>query len=182
MFLREVFFFGVYLPSFARTWPSSPGIESSFYGQSRCFPQIDPRYIILIGAAAGKKPMKFDKKGIRNRPEGGSISALAIDPITASTLYIGTSNGGLFKSTDGGKSWSVIGEGQNCKKNVNFPLDEITDVFLKNQLLLLFGINVRINADASGHNGGHFIHQSRWVVEQLPDRTVGRWFWGGVYT
>src|SRR3989449_3553889 len=35
-------------------------------------------------------------------------SALAIDPLTPTTLYAGTS-GGVFKSTDGGASWSASG-------------------------------------------------------------------------
>lgn len=38
-------------------------------------------------------------------PDGGSISALAIDPATPSTLYAGTVGGGVFKSADGGATW-----------------------------------------------------------------------------
>ncbi len=30
---------------------------------------------------------------------------LAIDPVTPSTLYVGTINGELFKSTDSGEAW-----------------------------------------------------------------------------
>jgi photosystem II stability/assembly factor-like uncharacterized protein len=37
-----------------------------------------------------------------------AYSALAIDPLTPTTLYAGTS-GGVFKSTDGGASWSASG-------------------------------------------------------------------------
>ena len=33
-----------------------------------------------------------------NGPEGGSISVLAIDPVTPTTLYAGTEGGGVFKS------------------------------------------------------------------------------------
>jgi len=40
--------------------------------------------------------------------EGVMISALAIDPLTPTTLYAGTA-GGVFKSMDGGASWSGIG-------------------------------------------------------------------------
>ena len=39
-------------------------------------------------------------------PEGGWIRALAIDPLTPSILYAGTASGVVFKSTDGGQSWS----------------------------------------------------------------------------
>src|SRR5205823_14592254 len=41
-----------------------------------------------------------------NGPEGGTVTALAIDPQTPATLYAGT-GGGVFKSTDGGATWSA---------------------------------------------------------------------------
>src|SRR5215510_13901888 len=37
-------------------------------------------------------------------PGGGFISALAIDPINSSTLYVGRSGIGVYTSTDGGQS------------------------------------------------------------------------------
>src|SRR5258708_30852181 len=48
------------------------------------------------------------------------VAALAIDPLTPTTLYAGTplaflgtfhSNSGVFKSTDGGESWSASSTG-----------------------------------------------------------------------
>ena len=42
-----------------------------------------------------------------NGPEGGRIPALAIDPLTPSTVYAGTEGGGVFKSIDGGAHWSA---------------------------------------------------------------------------
>ena len=39
----------------------------------------------------------------------GNIAALAIDPVTPTTLYAGTCDRGLFKSTDGGASWTATG-------------------------------------------------------------------------
>ena len=41
------------------------------------------------------------------------IAALAIDPSTPTTLYAGTSGGGVFKSTDGGGSWRAVNDGMN---------------------------------------------------------------------
>lgn len=46
-----------------------------------------------------------------NGPEGGDIGALAIDPRNPATLYAGTSGGGVFKSTNGGGSWTAINTG-----------------------------------------------------------------------
>ena len=39
----------------------------------------------------------------------GNITALAIDPVTPTTLYAGTSDRGVFKTTDGGATWSGTG-------------------------------------------------------------------------
>src|SRR5512136_1444848 len=41
-----------------------------------------------------------------NGPEGGTIYALAINPTTPGTLYAGV-NGGVYKSTNSGGSWSA---------------------------------------------------------------------------
>jgi len=41
----------------------------------------------------------------------GQISALAIDPTTPTTLYAASSSAGLFKSTDGGASWTATNNG-----------------------------------------------------------------------
>jgi hypothetical protein len=41
-------------------------------------------------------------------PEGGVVLSLALDPLTPATLYVGTSGGGVFKSTDGGGNWSAV--------------------------------------------------------------------------
>jgi hypothetical protein len=42
-----------------------------------------------------------------NPPPSLIIEALAVDPLTPTTLYAGT-DGGLFRSTDGGGSWSFV--------------------------------------------------------------------------
>lgn len=39
------------------------------------------------------------------------INSLAIDPGTPQTVYAGTSNGGVFKSIDGGSNWSEVNIG-----------------------------------------------------------------------
>ncbi len=48
-----------------------------------------------------------------NGPEGRpvSIAALAIDPLTPTTVYASISSGGVFKSTDGGASWTAMNTG-----------------------------------------------------------------------
>ncbi len=40
-----------------------------------------------------------------------NVRALAIDPVTPTTLYAGTGGGGVYKSTNGGNNWSVMNTG-----------------------------------------------------------------------
>ena len=44
-------------------------------------------------------------------PEGGSVSCLAIDPSQTSILYVGTVYSGIFRSADGGATWSPADNG-----------------------------------------------------------------------
>jgi hypothetical protein len=39
------------------------------------------------------------------------VLALAIHPITPSTLYVGTNGGGVFRSTTSGASWTAVNNG-----------------------------------------------------------------------
>jgi hypothetical protein len=43
-------------------------------------------------------------------PDGGSIQAIAIDPLNSSTMYAAT-GAGLFKSADAGASWTALKPG-----------------------------------------------------------------------
>ena len=42
-------------------------------------------------------------------PYGGEIYALAVDPNNANTVYAGSAGGGIFKSTDSGANWHLVG-------------------------------------------------------------------------
>jgi photosystem II stability/assembly factor-like uncharacterized protein len=44
-------------------------------------------------------------------PDGGSISAVVIDPQNPRTVYAATQGNGVFKSADGGASWSSASDG-----------------------------------------------------------------------
>src|SRR5207245_2023532 len=69
---------------------------------------------VLLGALLVRSSMTAEggiNSWTSNGPEGGWIVALAIDPVTPATLYAGTYLGGVFKSTDGGGSWSAVNSG-----------------------------------------------------------------------
>src|SRR5262245_42648365 len=44
-------------------------------------------------------------------PEGRSVLTIALAPTTPTTLYAGTDDSGVFKSTTGGRSWSAVNTG-----------------------------------------------------------------------
>ena len=45
------------------------------------------------------------------KPYGGEIRALAINPASPGTVYAGTYEGGVFKSTDSGGTWAAASTG-----------------------------------------------------------------------
>jgi len=53
-------------------------------------------------------------------PNGGNITALAVDPVNNDIVYAGT-NGSMFKSTNGGVGWTAInsGFGSNGPRSLN---------------------------------------------------------------
>ncbi len=55
-------------------------------------------------------------------PAGGDIIALAIDPVTPSTLYVATD--GLYKSTDAGATWNPANAG--LPSNIALAIDPVT--------------------------------------------------------
>ena len=44
-------------------------------------------------------------------PDGGSVTAVAVDPANADVVYAGSFNAGLFKSVDGGGHWASVNGG-----------------------------------------------------------------------
>ncbi len=51
--------------------------------------------------------------GTNGLPATAIVQTVAVDPVTPTTLYLGTSSKGAFKSTDGGNSWNLITNGLN---------------------------------------------------------------------
>ncbi|TRZ92789.1 MAG: choice-of-anchor D domain-containing protein [Rhodocyclaceae bacterium] len=59
-------------------------------------------------------------------PGGGLVQALAIDPATPATLYAGTNEAGIFKSANGGTSWTAINSGVTDWNIHALAIDPIT--------------------------------------------------------
>ncbi|TMB54003.1 MAG: hypothetical protein E6J60_09060 [Deltaproteobacteria bacterium] len=59
-------------------------------------------------------------------PEGGDVSALAINPAAPSTLYAGTQGGGVFESTNAGANWTAVSTGLTNTKVSALAIDPTT--------------------------------------------------------
>ncbi len=66
-------------------------------------------------AALRGGPKGFDAAWESEGPTnvGGRITCLVADPTDKKTMYAGTPNGGIFKTTDFGKTWTPIFDGQS---------------------------------------------------------------------
>jgi photosystem II stability/assembly factor-like uncharacterized protein len=54
------------------------------------------------------------------------LKAIAVDPVTPTTLYVATDGGGVVKSTDGGSTWAPINNGLIDLKVTSLAIDWFT--------------------------------------------------------
>ncbi len=90
-----------FLPSRAELGTSAPGAGRTAAATK------------AAGGAAGSASRPQDASGWTNLGPGdigGRTLALAIDPNDAATIYAGTADGGIWKTTDGGQSWAPVGD------------------------------------------------------------------------
>ena len=59
-------------------------------------------------AAADRAVAVIENGRVELTLDGGGARCLAVDPKDPDTVYVGTSDEGLFKSTDGGRSWERL--------------------------------------------------------------------------
>jgi hypothetical protein len=52
---------------------------------------------------------------------GGSVRTLALDPKSPATIYAGTPADGIFKSSDGGTSWTAVNTGLASDLSTSIP-------------------------------------------------------------
>lgn len=58
------------------------------------------------------------------------IKAIAIDPVTPTTIYVGTDGGGVYKSTDGGGLWAQANSGLFDLKVTALAIDWVTPSYV----------------------------------------------------
>jgi len=56
-------------------------------------------------------PADVNGISLTHTPVSGRVTAVAIDPANASIVYVGTAQGGVYKSTNGGATWTRLMDG-----------------------------------------------------------------------
>lgn len=72
--------------------------------QERRVPQIDPAFWTQLGPA----PIPNGQTVPPTSPVSGRTIAIAIHPTNPDLVYVGTAQGGVYRSSDGGANWTAI--------------------------------------------------------------------------
>ncbi len=75
---------------------------------SRKIGQISRNLLITLGVALLLSSSLWAGQWIALGPDGGDVRSLSHDPVNPDRIYLGTSTGTLFVSTDGGRNWSRL--------------------------------------------------------------------------
>ena len=67
--------------------------------------------VVLVAVGSAGVAAAGANRWTTNGPDGGGVFALAVDPGTPTTVYVGTDDSGVFKSIDAGGSWSAANTG-----------------------------------------------------------------------
>ncbi|MCI0337641.1 MAG: SBBP repeat-containing protein [Acidobacteria bacterium] len=109
------------IPNYARVRYRElyPGIDLIFYGNRQ---QLEYDFVIAPGADPGRIKVFFDGA---KRARVDAVSALAIAPSNPSTLYTASSMHQIYKSVDGGNTWSEIDTGLPRQVVLTLAVDAI---------------------------------------------------------
>lgn len=72
---------------------------------------IRPALVVAILAAFVPIPAAVAQNWQNNGPDGGVVHCIATSPSDASVVYVGIANGGVYRSSDGGATWSAVNAG-----------------------------------------------------------------------
>ncbi len=94
------------------TWRATVAVRGSVTTTALA---VDPRHPTTVYAAVGGNVLKSTNagetwqsiaKGLPIADRGGGVKALAVDPRRTGTVYAALSQGGIYKTTNGGQSWT----------------------------------------------------------------------------
>jgi photosystem II stability/assembly factor-like uncharacterized protein len=114
----------------------------------------------------------YDRVWQMTGPFGGDVTAMAIDPHNADRVWLGTSDGQLFRSTDGGAIWKRIRPG------IKAPGFIVTIILFDREKsgVIYAGVKPRLNLAEETNGGGVFVSEDdgdNWrELEGMRGRSV----------
>src|SRR5215510_13573300 len=163
----------------------SPAIPLATFAQAA--QDNDPSRATPIAAEAASGPTKpggidffaaripsetYDRVWQMTGPFGGDVTAMAIDPRNADRIWLGTSDGQIFRSTDGGSVWRRIRPG------IKAPGFVITVILFDSEKagVIYAGLKPLLDLTEEANGGGVFISendgQSWSMLEGMRGRSV----------
>jgi photosystem II stability/assembly factor-like uncharacterized protein len=130
-------------------------------------------FVFLTGSIAQTaRDNDYDRMVRMTGPFGGDVTAMAIDRRSADRIWIGASDGQIFRSTDGGKGWTRIRPG------VKAPGSAITVILLDSEKpgVIYVGMKPLLDLNEETNGGGVFVSeddgQSWSLFEGMRGRSV----------
>jgi photosystem II stability/assembly factor-like uncharacterized protein len=127
--------------------------------------------ILLTGSIAqSARDNDYDRAVQMTGPFGGDATAMAIDPRSADRIWIGASDGQIFRSADGGRGWARIRPG------VKAPGSAVTVILLDSQKpgVIYVGMKPLLDLNEEAEGGGVFVSEDEGQNWSLFDGMRGR--------
>src|SRR6266508_1723580 len=129
--------------------------------------------LFLTGSIAQTaRDADYDRMVQMTGPFGGDVTAMAIDRRSADRIWIGASDGQIFRSTDGGKGWTRIRPG------VKAPSSAVTVILLDSEKpgVIYVGMKPLLDLNEETNGGGVFVSEDdcrSWsLFEGMRGRSV----------
>jgi photosystem II stability/assembly factor-like uncharacterized protein len=114
--------------------------------------------------------VSYDRVIRMTGPFGGDVTAMAIDPRGADRILLGTSDGQIFSSTDGGSVW------RRLRPGVKAPGFVITVILFDGEKpgVIYAGVKPRLDLNEETNVGGVFVSEDDGQNWRLLEGTRGR--------
>jgi len=110
---------------------------------------------ITVSIAQTARDKDYDRAVQVTGPFGGDVTAMAVDPRSADRIWIGASDGQIFRSADGGKVWKRIRPG------VKAPGSAVTVLLLDSEKsgVIYAGMKPLLDLAEETNGGGVFVSE-----------------------
>jgi hypothetical protein len=90
------------------------GMLAAASGQAGAAPQTSPSaaWMPIGPTPTYASGLQFFNQTLNITPVSGRVTALAVDPVNPAIIYLGGADGGVWKSSDGGRNWTALTDAQ----------------------------------------------------------------------